>query len=372
MATPSAIERQFAIAVLRKWGRPVTAISVRNVLGWMRAEGGHTHNNARFNFLNTTQPEPGAGNTGTQGNIKVYRSLDQGVDATVKTLNNGRYAGIAAAVNADPRTFARAVNASPWGTKSDFSSLISGIQVPTNLGAGAASPSSAALAPGAIPQVAGSIDTKALMRLLNQQRERALRGEMPTADYQSKLTNIAQQALPRAQATTTAQGVGAQVASAANQIASGVGGQAYGTPFGTTFRLPALPAGVQAVAAKSSIQNPKGQTVAIATFDGKPVSQWWASMLTFARAHGWKGSVTSGYRSVAEQQQIWSRHPDPTWVARPGSSPHQYAMAVDISDGPGLERVIRKYHLPIARYAPEGWHFEPLGFRTNGTQRTFT
>jgi hypothetical protein len=36
----------------------------------------------------------GAGNTGTQGNIKVYRNWQQGLRATVQTLRNGHYAGI--------------------------------------------------------------------------------------------------------------------------------------------------------------------------------------------------------------------------------------------------------------------------------------
>ena len=82
-------ERQWATGVLQGLGLTPNQRNVSNLIGWARAEGGHTHNDARYNYLNTTQPMPGAGNTGTQGNIKVYRSLQQGIDATIKTLKNG-------------------------------------------------------------------------------------------------------------------------------------------------------------------------------------------------------------------------------------------------------------------------------------------
>lgn len=132
----SSIEQQFATSVLRGVGTPVTQRSVHNMLGWMAAEGGHTHNDARFNFLNTTQPEPGAGNTGSQGNIKVYRNLGQGVQATIQTLRNGRYGDILGSFNAAAPQFVHAVNSSPWGTKSDFTSLIGGAQTSGPLGPG--------------------------------------------------------------------------------------------------------------------------------------------------------------------------------------------------------------------------------------------
>ena len=248
MATVLPIEKQFAVSALRRAGLPVTPTSVKNLIGWARAEGGHTHNNARFNFLNTTQPMPGAGNTGSQGNIKVYRSLGQGVDATVKTLKNGRYGAILSSVNADPSTFARAVNSTPWGTKSDFSSISRSLDVGnvTNTpGAGGAVPPAASPAPGAtIGQ--RSIDGPALMRLLNEQRQRVLAGQMPTAGYQQQLSKLARQAYPRAQTTATAQGVGAQVVNAAasvgNAVGSPIAGQAPHSASHQTSGLPGYPA----------------------------------------------------------------------------------------------------------------------------------
>jgi hypothetical protein len=108
-------EQQWATGVLRKLGVQPTQRSVSNLIGWAKAEGGHT-NGARYNWLNTTQNMPGAGNTGTQGNIKVYKSLQQGIDATAKTLQNGRYGGIISALGGSPDRLAAAIGSSPWGT----------------------------------------------------------------------------------------------------------------------------------------------------------------------------------------------------------------------------------------------------------------
>jgi len=132
---------------------------------------------------------------------------------------------------------------------------------------------------------------------------------------------------------------------------------------GGTFQLPGLPTGASLLRQTGTARSPGGDNVPLTTFDGKPIGQWMGSVLQFARAHGWKGRLSSGYRTMAEQQALFAKHPDPKWVATPGHSPHQFAFAADVTDGPGLEAVIRQYHIPLSRYAPEGWHFEPLGFR---------
>jgi hypothetical protein len=50
--------------------------------------------------------------------VKSYLSWDQGLDATVKTLMNGKYGGILAALQQGNNASGvlSAVNASPWGT----------------------------------------------------------------------------------------------------------------------------------------------------------------------------------------------------------------------------------------------------------------
>lgn len=39
----------------------------------------------------------------------------------------------------------------------------------------------------------------------------------------------------------------------------------------------------------------------ISQFDGHPVASWIVPILQWARAHGWRGVVTSGYRTPSEQ-----------------------------------------------------------------------
>jgi hypothetical protein len=108
---------QFAAGVLQGLGIKANRSNVQALVGWTRAEGGHWHNDAKYNPLNTTQPMAGAGNTGTQGNIKVYKSWQQGIQATVDTLKNGHYAGIIQALKGrNPMAVAQAIGASPWGT----------------------------------------------------------------------------------------------------------------------------------------------------------------------------------------------------------------------------------------------------------------
>lgn len=118
----------WAVALLKRLHDPVTPENVRAIEGWEKAEGGHWHNDAKYNPLNTTQPMPGAGNTGSQGNIKIYRSWGQGLDATVKTLHNGHYANILSALHRgnSAENVASAIASSPWGSGSLVSSTIAG------------------------------------------------------------------------------------------------------------------------------------------------------------------------------------------------------------------------------------------------------
>lgn len=144
-------ERQWATQVIRRLGYQPNARNVSNLVGWAKAEGGHNANDARYNYLNTTQPMPGAGNTGTQGNIKVYRNLQQGVEATVKTLKNGRYGGIIQALNGSPQSLASAIDQSPWGTHNpSLASIIASAKVGP-AGGGSVRPSSASSVPSSTP-----------------------------------------------------------------------------------------------------------------------------------------------------------------------------------------------------------------------------
>lgn len=87
----------------------------------------------------------------------------------------------------------------------------------------------------------------------------------------------------------------------------------------------------------------------VVTFDGKPVAAWVAAALTFARSTGkWKGTLTSGYRSDAEQTQIYNSGVRPAAVPRslggPGSNHEGDAFpegAADVTDAQGLSNALK-------------------------------
>src|SRR4051794_1841135 len=60
-------------------------------------------------------------------------------------------------------------------------------------------------------------------------------------------------------------------------------------------------------------------------------------MATAARADGVLLQVNSGFRSDAEQARLFAAHPDPKWVAPPGTSLHRYGTELDLGP-PGAYR----------------------------------
>ena len=78
-----------------------------------------------------------------------------------------------------------------------------------------------------------------------------------------------------------------------------------------------------------------------------------------ARADGIELVIDSAYRSDAEQAVLWAQHPDPKWVARPGTSLHRYGTELDLgpkSAYPWLAAAAPRFHF-IQRYSWEPWHF---------------
>lgn len=96
-------------------------------------------------------------------------------------------------------------------------------------GAGPAVPPAAGT-PGAadLAPAAGSLDVRRLMGILNAQRQRVLRGEMPGPGYQRELGRLVQGALSGARVKSAGQQVGAQVASAAQTVTGVPGGLTMG------------------------------------------------------------------------------------------------------------------------------------------------
>jgi hypothetical protein len=81
-------------------------------------------------------------------------------------------------------------------------------------------------------------------------------------------------------------------------------------------------------------------------------------------------SVTSGFRSDAEQARLFAANPNPKWVAPPGTSLHRYGTELDLGPPAAwswLEANCRRFGF-IKRYAWEDWHF---GFGANPRDRAY-
>jgi hypothetical protein len=69
--------------------------------------------------------------------------------------------------------------------------------------------------------------------------------------------------------------------------------------------------------------------------------------------------ITSAFRSNAEQAVLFAAHPDPKWVARPGTSLHRLGTELDLGPAsayPWLAAHARRYGF-VQRYEWEAWHF---------------
>jgi hypothetical protein len=103
--------------LLRRMGFPVTANNLTSVLAWEYAEGGHFHNAAHFNPLNTTMAHAKYGSINSVG-VATYPDYETGMRETVATLKLPAYARIRTDLNASaaPARTTAAISASPWGT----------------------------------------------------------------------------------------------------------------------------------------------------------------------------------------------------------------------------------------------------------------
>ena len=106
-----------------------------------------------------------------------------------------------------------------------------------------------------------------------------------------------------------------------------------------------------------------GYTGPLAYRQGKPmrpdVARAFDRMEAAARADGLRLIVTSGYRSDAEQAELFKRHPDPKWVAPPGKSLHRWGTELDLGPPSAyawLAHNAGRFHF-VQRYSWEKWHF---------------
>jgi D-alanyl-D-alanine carboxypeptidase/Putative Flp pilus-assembly TadE/G-like len=77
--------------------------------------------------------------------------------------------------------------------------------------------------------------------------------------------------------------------------------------------------------------------------------------------------ITSGYRSDAEQAQLFAANPDPKWVAPPGTSLHRYGTELDLGPTAAyawLAANSERFGF-LKRYSWEPWHYElPLAHKS--------
>jgi hypothetical protein len=78
-----------------------------------------------------------------------------------------------------------------------------------------------------------------------------------------------------------------------------------------------------------------------------------------ARRAGLDLVVVSGFRSDAEQAELFARHPDPRWVAPPGRSLHRCATELDLGPSSAYGWLVvnaRRFGF-LQRYSWEAWHY---------------
>ena len=107
----------FAEAVLRGIGAPLSPNNMSSMLAWMTGE----NTRAAFNPLATMRQSKALGEDAGQFNeagVRDYKDFDQGVAATIETLNLSYYTEVVAALRrgTTPRELRDLVVASPWGT----------------------------------------------------------------------------------------------------------------------------------------------------------------------------------------------------------------------------------------------------------------
>ena len=106
-----------------------------------------------------------------------------------------------------------------------------------------------------------------------------------------------------------------------------------------------------------------GYTGPLALRQGKPMRPDTATafdhLAAAARQDGILLSVTSAFRSDAEQAKLFSAHPDPKWVAPPGRSLHRNGTELDLGPPSAygwLARNAPRFGF-VRRYSWEPWHF---------------
>lgn len=352
------------------------------MLGWMTAEGGHWNNSAHYNPLNTTRVI-GRGERAMNGDgVKVYRSWEDGIRATVETLRLPAYRGIVSALRAGkPLRAAQAIEGSPWGTgglaKQTIPSAPRGLgrTAPASGGSGSGSGSGSGGARGGSRVVSATVQVP----------------EVPTAALVGALATRGVQSAPMVEASPLqlpsfaagprmAGGGGPALSGGFSPPAQSGGGDLVAAltdalpqdaPGGVVVSSEAAagggprrsggPGGSGGARSGRDRTNPRNLS-GTATFEGHRVAAWIKPALVYGRKHGWTGGVHSGFRSFADQKRIYDSGVRP--AARPGTSNHEGSDfprgAVDVSNAPQLARILARS--PYGRFLKYAGAKDPVHF----------
>lgn len=121
--TEGLVDNNFYEKLLENLGAPISDENLKFLYAWRQAEG----KAGKYNPFNTTQGMPNATKFNSVG-VRNYKSLEDGMVATIKTLKNGRYECIVNGLKNDigSENIASCSSLKTWGTGSIVAKVISG------------------------------------------------------------------------------------------------------------------------------------------------------------------------------------------------------------------------------------------------------
>lgn len=118
-------------------------------------------------------------------------------------------------------------------------------------------------------------------------------------------------------------------------------------------------------------------------YDGQQIAAWMVPELNYAKKHGWSGRISSGVRTLKQQQYLWDNAAKlglirGVSVAKPGTSNHEGTAypkgAIDTPDWQAMRTAIAGYKGPKTlkwRGMTDAVHFSGDGHRRGGLIRAY-